>query len=272
MTCWLYRRAGLIGFRRSVLGLVSMLMSLGGCATVSPPLPATPAPEWPSSQLIGSLRQRAEQFRSVRALAQVDYTGADGKHGFQEAVLVQRPDQLRLETLSFLGAILIVTANAREIIGYQPREGVFVRGDRSKENLRRLTQIPLTLEEVTQLLLGLPPVELSTAWKREGQALIFSTDGGRRDVVVFASEHPVPSQWKRFNEDGVVELSASFDHYIETPAGLFPSKIHFQAHLQNKTVEIHYQEPEINVALSADLFSQRRPPHARELPMEAIDS
>ena len=49
-----------------------------------------------------------EQFRSLRALAQVDYAGPEGKHGFQEAVLVQRPDRLRLETLTFLGAILIV--------------------------------------------------------------------------------------------------------------------------------------------------------------------
>ena len=60
------------------------------------------------------MSQRVQQFRSIKGLAQVDYTGPDGKHGFQEAVLVQRPDRLRLETLSFSGAILIVTANSKE--------------------------------------------------------------------------------------------------------------------------------------------------------------
>jgi len=96
-----------------------------------------PAPEWELSQLIDSMAQRVQQFRSMKALAQVDYTGPDGKHGFQEAVLVQRPDRLRLETLSFLGAILIVTANSKELVGYHPREGVFVRGARTKANLSR---------------------------------------------------------------------------------------------------------------------------------------
>jgi hypothetical protein len=66
-----------------------------------------------------------------------------------------------------LGAILIVTANNQEIIGYHPREGVLVRGRSSKENLLRLTQIPLELEEVTALLLGLPPVEPSASWREK---------------------------------------------------------------------------------------------------------
>ena len=112
--------------------------------------------------MIESMAQRREQFRSLRALAQVEYAGPEGKQGFQEAVLIQRPDRLRLETLSYLGAILIVTANDKEIIGYHPREGVFVRGARSKENMLRYTQIPLELDEITSLLMGLPPVGAAT--------------------------------------------------------------------------------------------------------------
>ena len=267
------RRANLTSFRRSLFFVVGVLaLELGGCATVAPPLAPKPPPLWQREQLIESITQRSKQFSSVRALAQVDYAGPEGKHGFQEAVLVQRPDQLRLETLSFLGAILIVTANAKEIIGYHPREGVFVRGDRTKENLRRYTQIPLDLEEVTSLLLGLPPVQPSVAWKQEGNALIYSPNGSKRDVVTFESQQPVPTQWERFNDAGKVELSANFSDYISTPAGLFPAKIQFEAHLQKKTLEIHYQEPEINAALPADLFSQQKPAHAQEVPIEAVGS
>jgi hypothetical protein len=268
------RRANFTGYRWSILFVIGILaLELGGCATVTPPLAPTPPPLWQSGQLIASITQRSKEFRSVRALAQVDYAGPEGKHGFQEAVLVQRPDQLRLETLSLLGAILIVTANAKEIIGYHPREGVFVRGDRTKENIRRYTQIPLDLEEVTRLLLGLPPVQLSAPWTQEGNALIFSPNSGKRDVVTFEAQQPVPTKWERFNRDGKVELSAGFGDYISTPAGLFPSKIHFEAQLQNiMTLEIHYQEPEINTALPADLFSQQKPPNAQEVPIEAIGS
>ncbi len=272
MTRWLSRRANSTSHRRSILFVLAILaFEFVGCATVTPP-PPKPHPGWQSSQMIGSLTERDKQLRSVRALAQVEYAGPEGKHGFQEAVLVQRPEQLRLETLTFLGAILIVTANAKEIIGFHPREGVFVRGARTKENLRRYTQIPLDLEDVTKLLLGLPPVEPSVAWKQEGNTLSFSANGSNRDVVAFESEQTTPTKWERFNSDGKLELSATFSEYISTSAGLFPTKIRFEAHLQKKTLEIRYQDPEINPSLAADLFSQQKPPHAQEVPIEAIGS
>ncbi len=65
---------------------------------------------------------------------------------FKKLFSCSGPIGLRLETLTFLGAILIVTANDKEIIGLHPREGVFVRGATTKENLRRYTQIPLSLK------------------------------------------------------------------------------------------------------------------------------
>ena len=221
--------------------------------------------------MLGSLTQRREQFHSVRALAQVEYSGPEGKHGFQEVVVIERPDRLRLETLSYLGAILIVTANDREIIGYHPREGVFVRGARTKENMLRYTQIPLELDEITSLLIGLPPVGSSTP-KQEGNTLVFSTDGQKKDAVTFEAQQPVPTKWERFDGSGALEMSAQFSDYISTSAGLFPSKITIEARAQKKKVEIRYQEPELNAKISADLFTQQKPPHAQEVPIEMIGS
>jgi hypothetical protein len=255
-----------------VLVLAMVGLGLAGCATVSPPEPQLPAPKWESTELIKSITQRREQFRSLRALAQVDYAGPDGKHGFQEAVVVQRPDRLRLETLSPLGAILIVTANDKEIVGYHPREGVFVRGRRSKENLLRYTKIPLELDEITSLLVGLPPVDPSAPWKQEGNTLIFSPNGRKKDAVAFETQQPVPTKWERFNAGGAVELSARFSEYVSTPAGLFPLRISIEAPLQKKKLEIRYQEPELNGKISSGDFTQQKPPHAQEVPIEAIGS
>lgn len=269
----LSKRPWVVSFKAlKLLFLATVGMGLIGCATVSPPAPQLPVPEWQSAELMKSMTQRREQLRSMRALAQVDYAGPEGKHGFQEAVVVQRPDRLRLETLSYLGAILIVTANDKEIIGYHPREGVFVRGQRSKENLLRYTQIPLELDEITSLLSGLPPVDASAPWKQEGNTIIFSPNGRKKDAVAFESHQPVPTKWERFNDDGKIELSARFADYISTPAGLFPSKISIEAHLQKKKVEIRYQEPELNPTIPAELFTQQKPPHAKEVPIEAIGS
>ena len=222
--------------------------------------------------MIKSLTQRREQFTSMRSLARVNYEGPEGKHGFEEVVVVQRPDRLRLETLTSLGAILIVTANDKELIGYHPREGVFVRGRRSKENLLRYTQIPLELDEITSLLAGLPPVDASAPWKQDENTLIFSPNGRKKDAVAFESQQPVPTKWERFNVSGALELSARFSDYVSTPAGLFPSRIYVEAPLQKKKVEIRYQEPEINGKIPPELFTQQKPAHAQEVPIEAIGS
>ncbi|MGH7929009.1 MAG: LolA family protein [Candidatus Binatia bacterium] len=255
----------------AVLVVVALTAGFAGCSTVStPPAPALPAREWQRTELIQSLTERQSQFRSLRALARVEYAGPDGKQGFQEAVVVQRPDRLRLETLTMLGAVLIVTVNDAEIIGYHVREGIMVRGKQSKANLLRYTQIPLELDEITAVLLGLPPVDLSAPWQQEGNALVFSPKGQKRDVIAFEAQQPVPTQWERFNGDGAVEIRVSFADYVATPPGHFPTRIIMEAPLQNRKLEVRYQEPELNAALSPELFTQQKPGHVQELPIEAL--
>jgi len=251
--------------------LITLVMGLAGCATVAPPeAPKPPVPDWESSTLIETMKQRSDKFRTLRALAQVDYAGPEGNHGFQEAVIVQRPDRLRLETLTFLGAILIFTTNDKEMIGYHPREGVFVRAQPTRDNLRRYTQIPLELQEVTMLLMGLPPVDVSASWEQQGNTLIFSSKGRKRDVLVFQSHQPVPTKWERFNDDGNIEFSAEFSDYIASASGLFPCAIVAQAHGQKKRVSIRYKEPDFNATIPPEQFSQQIPAHAKEVPIEAV--
>lgn len=255
----------------AVLVIVAFVVGLAGCSTVAvPTAPALPAKQWQGTDLIQSLAERQNQFRSLRALARAEYNGPEGKQGFQEAVIVQRPDRLRLETLTMLGAVLIVTVNDTEIVGYHVREGIMVRGKSSKENLLRYTQIPLELDEITAVLLGLPPLDPSAPWQQEGNALVFSSEGQKSDVVAFESQEPVPTHWERFNSAGAAEIKVVFADYIATPAGLFPSRITMEAPLQKRKLEIRYQEPEINGALPPELFTQQKPGHVKELPIEAL--
>ena len=43
-----------------------------------------------------------------------------------------------------------------------------------------------------------------------------------------------------------------------------------EAPLQKRKLELRYQEPEVNVTLSPDLFTQQKPGHVQELPIEAL--
>jgi hypothetical protein len=245
---------------------------MASCATVVPPTPEpqVPGKRWEAGELIQSLAQRRAQFRSLRSLARLDYAGPDGKGNVQEAVVVQRPDRLRLETLTFLGAVLIVTVDDKEIIGYHPREGIFVRGRPSTANLLRYTQIPLRIEDITALLLGLPPLDPNQPSRQEENALVFFSEGRKRDALTFDAPTPVPTKWERFNDTGAVEMSARFLDYINTAAGQFPSRIQIEAQSQRRKLEVRYQEPEFNVSLGPELFTQQKPAHAQELPLEAL--
>ena len=268
------QRAPAASFRFCAFSLVvTLAFALSSCATVTtPPVPQLASPQWESATLIESITQRRAQFRSLRSLARINYAGPEGKHGFDEAVLVERPNRLRLETLTMLGAILIVTANDKEIIGYHPRDGVFVRGQSSKANMLRYTQIPLELEEITMLLAGLPPVDAAAPWRQEGNSLMFSANGRVKDAVAFESQLAVPTQWQRFNGNGALELTAQFADYITTAAGLFPSKINIDAPLQGKKLEIRFQEPELNATIPAESFTQQKPANVQEIPIELIGS
>jgi len=251
---------------------------LVGCSTTARQIPSPnqleleqpPVAGWTADKLIGILSQRDRQFQSLRALASIHYRGPEGTQGFQEAVLVQRPDKARLETLSLLGAILIVTVNADQISGLHPREGLFVRGKSSEANIFRYTRIPLELQELTRLLLGIPPVMISADWQIGGSALYRELDGQGKEIVVFDLTRDLPVRGHRLSPDGRPELSAAFENFSSTPAGLFPSKITFDAGAQQRSLEIVYQEPEINVEMAPSLFVQEKPANAKEIPIEAL--
>ncbi len=261
--------------RRTTLlaALLSWILTACSTTVVAPVPRPVVTREWNPGELIEALRQRNQQFHSLRALARLDYAGPEGKKGpFQEAVLVQRPDRLRLETLSFLGAIMIVTVNDREILGYLPREDTFLRGQNSIENLRRLTKIPVPLEteEISALLLGVPPVQTKGVAQQNGDSLTVPSVNGDQDIVTFETNEAVPSRWERRNAQGETAISVKFSDYAATPSGLFPSRILIESAIQKRRLEIHYQEPELNAAIPAELFTQQKPANVKELPIEAL--
>jgi hypothetical protein len=183
---------------------------------------------------------------------------------------VHRPDRLRFETLSNLGAILIVTVAANEIIGFHPREGLFYRGRSSKENLLRYTQIPLELEELTTLLLGLPPARSQENWVEEEDSVSRQDDTGAKERVTFYPNTTIPTQWEHFDPDGERTLSVLFSDFGITFPGPFPLKISLEDHIHQRYLEIHYQEPELNVELPYAVFVQKKPDYAREVPLESL--
>ena len=259
----------------AVVPVIIVGCSLEARRIPSPPqleLEQPPVSGWTTDKLVGILSYRDRHFQSVRALASVSYRGPEGNQGFQEAIVVQRPDKVRLETLSMLGAILIITVNGAEITGFHPRERLYLRGKSTKENLYRYTGIPFELEEMTRLLAGLPPVRNSAGWRIGGNSLYREVDGAGKEIVVFDLAREIPLRWYRLGPDGSTQLSVAFDKFSPTPAGLFPTNITLEAEAsaQKRSLELVYQDPEVNIEIAPALFEQEKPPNAKEVPIEAL--
>lgn len=252
--------------------LTAILAALPGCALLTRQDPPEVFPEErrPAQELAQSLLHRASELKSLRTLAGVYYSGAEGRQSFQEVVLVQRPDRLRLETLSPMGALLILTASADEMAGFHTREGVFYRGKSSIENLYRFTQIPLSVGELTAVLMGLPPSAGEAEWKNEGPSIVRDLRAGWKEAITFHPSQLLPIRWQRLSPEGKVEMSARFSDFTDTPAGPFPLKIVLEALTQQRRLEITYKEPELNVDLASALFVQQKPENAREVPLDSL--
>jgi outer membrane lipoprotein-sorting protein len=259
--------------RPSYLVLAAMVAALSGCSWLTrPPLLPEVLPEErrPARELAQSLVGRSAELQSLRALASVNYSGEDGRHSFKEVVLVRRPDRLRLETLYPLGVLLIVTVSDGEMAGFHTREGVFYRGKSSRQNLYRYTQVPLSVGELTSVLVGLPPTAGEGEWRNEGPSIVRDLGGGWKETVTFHPSQLSPIRWQRLNPAGTVEIGAQFGEFSNTAAGLFPNKIILESTTQKRRLEITYQEPELNVDLAPALFVQKTPANAREVALDSI--
>ena len=254
------------------IGLLgAIFLGASGCALLRPEaVESLPSRVWKPGELLQALAQRERQSRSLRALARVSYSGKEGRTAFEEAIVVQRPDRLRLETLSSVGAVLVVTVDGKEIVGFHLREGLFYRGRISKQNIFRTTRIPLELAELTSLLMGLPPTGAQGPWEERDNAIHRELGDGGREVAEFHPGLAVPTRWERMGADGQVTLRAIFSDFFSTPAGSFPLKIFLEAPPQQRRLEIRYQEPELNAGLPLTLFVQEKPASAKEVPLESL--
>jgi len=265
-----------IGVLPAVFGYLiftAILAVLPGCALLTRQAQQPevfPEERRPAQELAQSLIRRNSELKSLRTLAGVYYSGTEGRQSFQEVVLVQRPDRLRLETLSPLGALLILTASGDEMAGFHTREGIFYRGKSSIENLYRFTQIPLGVGELTAVLMGLPPVAGEAEWKNDGPSIVRDLVAGWKESITFHPSQPLPIRWQRLSPEGKVEMSARFSDFTDTPAGPFPLKIILEAPMQQRRLEITYKEPELNVDLASALFVQQKPENAREAPLDSL--
>ena len=80
-----------------------------------------------------------------------------------QAVLVQRPTDIRIDVLSPFGLALALGTEGRTLWAFPPQQGVRYEGEASPANFQRLLGTPLAVGDLVDVLLGAPPAREPTA-------------------------------------------------------------------------------------------------------------
>ena len=171
------------------IGTLVLGLLLGACLR-SPQEVLPPALLPDPTMLLGRLAALDGRFDSLAALARAHIVRDGASRTLQQALLVRKPDRLRVDVLGPFSSPLLQVAAASRLQVHIPGEGRFYAGEPSTANLARFTGLPLPVEQlVGLLLLELPRFHYSaaaTSW-RAGAVVLTLDDGGRmRQEFAFA--------------------------------------------------------------------------------------
>jgi len=240
-----------------------LIFFVGGCArTVSMPPPAPVTLE----QVISWLASRDKKADSLKAYASVTVTDGDRRQSFRAALILKKPQSLRLEILNPLHQpVQYFVCNQRQITAYKPGEKQAFQGDPTSLNVYRLLGIRVEIAEFVSALLGLPPIpNYYDRFKLLGGEL-----SPRPVLDACFEDKGCPYRlwidpWLRYpvrlgqnKEDSWIinwsDFSLMQDYYL-------PGHIEMLRNDQDFGLEITYSNPQLNPELEDTAFNLELPP------------
>ncbi|MCW5889611.1 MAG: hypothetical protein KIT14_03580 [bacterium] len=232
------------------VGLVAMAALVGGC-TLFRPLPsrvqATSAPA-----LLESLAARRAATTSLRARARVK-AGLAGVWT-REAVLVRRPESVRMDVMSPFGLALAVGTDGPLLWVYPPSRGVRYDGEASPANLARFLGAPVTVPDLVDILLGVAPAREPIAEPRlalRGDEYAVTLDFADGVQTLWFSGATLDLVRAEEAREGVVSMQLAFGDHRDG----FPHTIEVAAPLSGATASLAYDQIERNAEIDANLFA-----------------
>src|SRR2546425_9323940 len=107
-------------------------------------------------------RSRRRAITSLRARAQI--ASGVARLWTREAVLVRRPSAVRIDVLSHAGLVLALGTEGASLWAYPPMQAIRYEGSATPENLARFLGTPVSVPDLVDILLGLPPQREPAGW------------------------------------------------------------------------------------------------------------
>jgi outer membrane lipoprotein-sorting protein len=257
------RRARCIGRRRAILLSLPLSCLVAGCAATRPAAPRRAPAVLPSAAEIDAvLAARRDSVHSLRALARLRYRDAAQSATSREAIVVARPDRVRVEVLSLFGSVFLLVAEDGQMTAYARAENTVYRGQASPQNLERYVRLGLPVEELVDIVLGTPPLRHGRTQVSfdEGAGAIRlhrSFDGGAQ--TVWLSDASLPLATEEVGADGTARWRATFGAYEEHGGVPVATHIGLDLPAWSQSLEITLQDLEVNPTLDRSAFVFQAP-------------
>jgi len=214
-------------------------------------------------ELLGDLAARRAAVTSLRAQARLR-SGLTGLWT-REALLVRRPDAVRIDVLSPFGLALAVGVRGSILWAYPPAQSTRYEGPASAANLRRFLGAAVEVGDVVDVLLGLPPARVAVGppalAAHAGEYRLTLPLAAGAQTIWFAGD-TLSVRRAEETRDGALALRVGFDDYRDG----FPHLVEV-AVASGAAARLAYDAVEPNAPVDPALFAP--PPAPRVLPLEA---
>ena len=264
-----HRHRGL-GTITSVVVIAATLGS-SGCAARRP-RPAGPATLPGAGELQAVLARRHEAVHSLRALAHVHYRAPEESNSSRDAVVVARPDRLRVEVLSLFGSVFVLAANEGRLTAYARQENTIYRGHASPENLWRYVRLTLPVNLLVDIILATPPPQPAKAAQVSFDAasgfigLREELEDGVR--VVWFSPEALPVGAQAQSLDGRTQWRATFGRYEDQAGVALATLIVLEVPEWQRSLEIALEDIDLNPELDPAVFAVQTPPGSKVVDLD----
>lgn len=262
------------GYRptRTLPGRTAALMMVWGTlAACGAPQFAAPADlETDPIALLESSVAAAEAIRSARIRATLEYYGEGGRARVRQAVLVQAPNRVRIETISPLDTSLsVLLLNGESLVYYDIAGELYLTGEPTAEHIGELIPIRLSPEDIVRVMVGGPPLagladDLSAAtveWNaREGwyDLRVPLADGGTMLLgvihesrgVAWVQEHDARGREEWTLRGGDRRAADGANGVVEVPY-----RLRFRMRAGQIDISLEVERYTVNPELSDEIFS-----------------
>lgn len=245
---------------KKLVTVITMALLLSACMAPRPQLP--PAPD--AAVLLQTLAESGERWQQLDAAAKVGFTRNGHYLPSNQFVLLEKPDRIRVDVLTFFGQLamqLAVDRNVLQVYLNTTVPGQFYRGPASEDLFARFIHLPLRAPELVQLLLYDPPhsgTPDSVVEVTADRYLLRLDDGDRRQLFYFDASLRLRRCVYLFG--GQVLLSVAYDK-LDSADG-FPRSVKLEAPEQKTRVTLALSEVKLNQPARAGRFELSPPANA----------